>query len=576
MRQTVALTCVFALDERDSTHPKRFLNRASQVRVLPGAQVPGASMWMEQIAALGGSVTVHAIRELRPVGGGAVDIVQQIPSNSTSKSRRNGKVRGVSARYLTRVADAELDELLPALPAMALDGAKGVGKTFTARRRASTVHPLDAPGAVELFEAEPRRMIDCEPPVLVYEWQHIPASWDLVRRAVDDDPTPGRFLLTGSAAPAGSGTHSGAGRIVRVRMRPLTLVERRVGTPGVSLVKLLVGRPPDPADPEWRVAIRVAPMNRARLTVAVLLVTALTGACSSDGDRGPETTGTPTASAAAFVTPKVGECRGPITLEIRQADSDPRPTVPCDGPHGSETAFVGDLPAQVADLPYDQAAALTGNSPEMTAILDRCDEEFERYVGVSRIVGTDAIRPINLAQPFFIPTADEWAKGARWIRCDAFPRLLEGQQERATTERLRGLGTRDPLPVAWRTCYEGGAPPPPNYEGYLSCEQAHGGEILLLFQTTDPKIDALGGDPKALEDYIADTFPQQCEERAAAYMGLSVAQLVQRGDVKVGTGTVSLARWPAEPKQRWVQCRATTRPMTGTLEGLGTRPLPPG
>jgi hypothetical protein len=149
----------------------------------------------------------------------------------------------VAARYLTRVVDAELDELLPALPAVALDGAKGVGKTFTAYRRAHTVHALDAPGAVELFEAEPRRMTDGEPPVLLDEWQRIPASWDLVCRAVDDDPTPGRFLFTGSAAPAGSGTHSGAGRIVRVRMRPWTLVERGVGTPGVSLAKLLVGRP---------------------------------------------------------------------------------------------------------------------------------------------------------------------------------------------------------------------------------------------------------------------------------------------------------------------------------------------
>jgi predicted AAA+ superfamily ATPase len=144
-------------------------------------------------------------------------------------------------RNLARVVDEELDELLPALPAVALEGAKGVGKTFTARRRARTVHDLDAPGAVELFEADPRRLVDGEPPVLLDEWQRVPSSWDLVRRAVDDDPTPGRFLLTGSAAPAGGGTHSGAGRIVRVRMRPLTLAERGIGSPTVSLRRLLEG-----------------------------------------------------------------------------------------------------------------------------------------------------------------------------------------------------------------------------------------------------------------------------------------------------------------------------------------------
>lgn len=146
--------------------------------------------------------------------------------------------------YLPRVVDAELDELLPALPAIALEGAKGVGKTATARRRARTVHDLDAPGALELFEADPRRLVAGEPPVLLDEWQRVPASWDLVRRAVDDDPSPGRFIMTGSAATTPGGTHSGAGRIVRLRMRPMTLAERGVGDPTVSVRELLTGRRP--------------------------------------------------------------------------------------------------------------------------------------------------------------------------------------------------------------------------------------------------------------------------------------------------------------------------------------------
>jgi len=150
----------------------------------------------------------------------------------------------VAARYLARVVDTELDELVPALPAVAIEGAKGVGKTVTARRRAQTIHNLDAPGAVELFEADPRRLVDGDPPVLIDEWQRVPTSWDLVRRAVDDDPIPGRFLLTGSASPVAAGTHSGAGRIVLLRMRPLTLVERGIGDPAVSLGALLAGRRP--------------------------------------------------------------------------------------------------------------------------------------------------------------------------------------------------------------------------------------------------------------------------------------------------------------------------------------------
>lgn len=100
------------------------------------------------------------------------------------------------------------------------------------------------PGARELFEADPRRLVAGEPPVLLDEWQRVPASWDLVRRAVDDDPSPGMFILTGSAARTAGGTHSGAGRIVRLRMRPMTLAERGVGDPTVSVRELLTGRRP--------------------------------------------------------------------------------------------------------------------------------------------------------------------------------------------------------------------------------------------------------------------------------------------------------------------------------------------
>lgn len=38
--------------------------------------------------------------------------------------------------YVRRIVDAELDDLFGEVPAIALDGPKGVGKTTTAERRA--------------------------------------------------------------------------------------------------------------------------------------------------------------------------------------------------------------------------------------------------------------------------------------------------------------------------------------------------------------------------------------------------------------------------------------------------------
>jgi predicted AAA+ superfamily ATPase len=139
------------------------------------------------------------------------------------------------------VVDAELDELLGALPAVALEGPKGVGKTGTALRRAATVVELDDPARRVVAEADPRVVLSGRKPVLIDEWQHVPAVWDAVRRDVDQNPEPNRFLLTGSAGPATPPTHSGAGRIVTLRLRPLSLAERGVGSPSVSLADLLVG-----------------------------------------------------------------------------------------------------------------------------------------------------------------------------------------------------------------------------------------------------------------------------------------------------------------------------------------------
>ncbi len=145
--------------------------------------------------------------------------------------------------YERRIVDDELDELVDDLPAIALEGPKGVGKTRTALQRAKTVHRLDDPAELAVAQADPARLLEGEAPVLIDEWQRLPQVWDLVRRAVDDGAAPGRFLLAGSAIPDPPPTHSGAGRIVTVRMRPLSVDERRRSA-SVSLAALLTGEQP--------------------------------------------------------------------------------------------------------------------------------------------------------------------------------------------------------------------------------------------------------------------------------------------------------------------------------------------
>ena len=143
--------------------------------------------------------------------------------------------------YIPRIIDGELDDLLSALAAIALEGPKGVGKTESATRRANTVWAMDDPAQHAIATADVGQLLKGEVPILIDEWQRQPSAWDAVRRAVDRHQTPGQFLLTGSASPLNPPTHTGAGRIVRLRMRPLSLTERGLETPSVSLSNLLRG-----------------------------------------------------------------------------------------------------------------------------------------------------------------------------------------------------------------------------------------------------------------------------------------------------------------------------------------------
>lgn len=146
--------------------------------------------------------------------------------------------------YIKRVLDEELLGLFQAVPAIALEGPKGVGKTESAARLAATIRRLDVPAERSVVAADPSLALEGRRPVLVDEWQRFSPIWDAVKRAVDDGAEPGSFLLTGSATPGDSPTHSGAGRIVTLRMRPLSFFERQRQPPTVSLAALLAGGRP--------------------------------------------------------------------------------------------------------------------------------------------------------------------------------------------------------------------------------------------------------------------------------------------------------------------------------------------
>ncbi len=86
---------------------------------------------------------------------------------------------------------------------------------------------MDAdPSVDDAMAVDPRLLLEGPEPRLIDEWQVEPAIWNYIRRAVDDRPGRGHFILTGSAVPPDDITrHTGAGRMSRLRLRPMSLFE---------------------------------------------------------------------------------------------------------------------------------------------------------------------------------------------------------------------------------------------------------------------------------------------------------------------------------------------------------------
>lgn len=160
--------------------------------------------------------------------------------------------------YVPRLVDDEIAQLVTDLPAVLLTGPRATGKTTTALQHARTVISLDREADAAAFRADPDSALrGHREPVLLDEWQSVPGVLGAVKRAVDADPRPGRFVLTGSvrAELKDVETWPGTGRLVWVPMWGLSVREELRALPGSGLLDRLLslgtqalGQPDDPPD----------------------------------------------------------------------------------------------------------------------------------------------------------------------------------------------------------------------------------------------------------------------------------------------------------------------------------------
>ncbi|MDO5348615.1 MAG: DUF4143 domain-containing protein [Lachnospiraceae bacterium] len=148
--------------------------------------------------------------------------------------------------YMPRIIDAKIDEYLKIFGAVCVEGPKWCGKTWTSSYHSSSAIFIGDPAGNfqnrQLAELSPGLILEGDIPRLIDEWQEVPPIWDAVRYRVDQTAQKGQFILTGSATPNHKGIlHSGAGRIAKLRMRPMSLFESGDSSGKVSLEKLCRG-----------------------------------------------------------------------------------------------------------------------------------------------------------------------------------------------------------------------------------------------------------------------------------------------------------------------------------------------
>lgn len=158
--------------------------------------------------------------------------------------------------YLPRIVDAQIEQYLRLFGAVEIAGTKWCGKTWTARRHGASISYVDQGSNLDIAKADPSMMLLGDRPHVIDEWQRVPAIWDVVRHSIDEvRRTKGAWILTGSSSPRifmdGEGHHSGAGRIGRIKMLPMTLSESKDSSGSVSFSGLFDGDfSPQKADSE--------------------------------------------------------------------------------------------------------------------------------------------------------------------------------------------------------------------------------------------------------------------------------------------------------------------------------------
>lgn len=149
--------------------------------------------------------------------------------------------------YIDRLIDKKVQGYLSVFGAVSIEGPKWCGKTWTSLNNANSVVFLDDSETRAKADLDLELILNDDKPELIDEWNLVPQVWDAVRRKCDQTQDKGNYILTCSTKLSDSEqstkiNHSGAGRIGKIKMYPMSLYESRDSTGEASVSSMIAGR----------------------------------------------------------------------------------------------------------------------------------------------------------------------------------------------------------------------------------------------------------------------------------------------------------------------------------------------
>ena len=151
--------------------------------------------------------------------------------------------------YMPRLSDEILEKYLKVFGAVSVEGPKWCGKTWMSSKYAKSCIFLDDDATYERASLNLEMVLNEKKPELIDEWTKIPKIWDAVRRKCDSSSNTGNYILTCSTELSEQRKkevfHSGAGRIGKLKMYPMSLYESKDSTGEASIMDMYNGSQKD-------------------------------------------------------------------------------------------------------------------------------------------------------------------------------------------------------------------------------------------------------------------------------------------------------------------------------------------